>query len=221
MHTLRYNIIAGTLCIVLCAASAAAQEQAVDKYVTAIEQRYAALQDFHADFEQETTMASVSQSEKGSGSVWLKKGGKMLWHYKKPEEQKIILDGKNLWIYLPADKQVMKNNFSAIPQHIVVDIFRGQINIRDKFTVALLREEPPCVVLELVPREYDPTVKKLRLWYDPEKRLLTKTELEDDLGTKTQLTFKRISIDKGIKDSLFEFTPPKGVDVFEPPQVQQ
>lgn len=200
---------------------ACAQQTEIDRHIADIERRYVEIQDLHAEFEQQTTLSSINQTEKGNGAVWFKKGGKMLWHYKKPEEQKIILDGRNLWIYIPAEKQVMKNNFSAVPQHIVVDIFRGQINIREKFSVTLLSQNPPSVVLELVPKEYDPTVKKLRLWYDTEKRHITKTELEDDLGTKTTLSFLKVAIDKGIKDSLFEFTPPKGVEVFEPPQPQQ
>jgi len=207
------------LCILWCQASASAPESDVDRYIAAIEQRYVALQDFHADFEQETRLPSVSSAEKGNGSVYFKKGGKMLWHYKKPEEQKIILDGKTLWIYIPAEKQVMKNNFSAVPQHIVVDIFRGHIVIKDKFSVELLSQEGAVVALELVPREYDPTVKKLRLWFDYEKKVIIKTQLEDELGTQTTLVFKNIAVDKGVKDTLFEFTPPKGVEVFEPPQV--
>lgn len=198
-----------------------AQQTEIDRYVSDIERRYAEIQDLHAEFEQQTTLLSINQTEKGDGAVWFKKGGKMLWHYKKPEEQKIILDGKNLWIYLPAEKQVMKNNFSAVPQHIVVDIFRGRINIQERFSVTLLSQEPRSVVLELVPKQYDPTVKKLRLWYDIEKRYITKTELEDDLGTRTILSFLKTAINKGIKDSIFEFTPPKGVEVFEPPQPQQ
>lgn len=214
------KLLSSALCVFCLHTAAWAQEDDVDRYVAAIERRYAELQDFHADFEQETRLASINRTEKGNGSVWFKKGGKMLWHYKKPEEQKIILDGKNLWVYVPQEKQVMKNNFCAVPQHIVVDIFRGQINIRERFSVALLPRDGSSVVLELAPREYDPTVKRLRLWFDPEKNHITRTELEDELGTRTMLTFLKIKIDKGIKDSLFEFTPPQGVEVFEPPQVR-
>ncbi len=103
--------------------------------------------------------------EKGSGSVWFKKPGKMLWEYKTPQAQKIILDGKNLWFYVPEDKQVMKNNFSTIPQHIVVDLFRGKIAIQEKFKVSFIQEEMKNsrkeISLELIPLAYDPTVKKL------------------------------------------------------------
>lgn len=210
--------------LLLMCMSVVAAESDLDRYVTGLEKRYAAMQDFRADFEQQTRLASVNYIEKGHGTVAFKKGGKMLWHYKAPEEQKVILDGKNLWFYVPKEKQVMKNNFSTIPQHIVVDIFRGQINIRERFTVTLLppdgTDAAQIAALELIPREYDPTVKKLILWMDTQKNIITRTQLEDDLGTRTVLSFIKIEIDKGIKDSLFEFTPPKGVEVFEPPKVQ-
>ncbi|MEI6125716.1 MAG: outer membrane lipoprotein chaperone LolA [Pseudomonadota bacterium] len=203
---------------------ALAAEGDVDQYVLKLEKQYEVMKDFHADFLQETELATIKRVEKGEGSVSFKKGGKMLWEYTAPEEQKIILDGKTLWFYMPRDKQVMKNNFSTIPQHIVVDLFRGKINIREKFKVTLVQQEgrdkKADIVLELIPVAYDPTLKKLTLWVNPERFYITRSALEDDFGTKTVLAFVKIEIDKGIKDSLFDFTPPKGVEIFEPPQVQ-
>lgn len=199
-------------------------ESEIDRCISKLEKQYETMKDFHADFEQETHLASINRVEQGKGSVYFKKGGKMLWEYKAPEEQKIILDGKNLWFYLPKDKQVMKNNYSTIPQHIVVDLFRGKINIREKFNVTPVQQDQQGkkadIVLELVPKEYDPTVKKLTIWVAPEAYYIVRTQLEDEFGTRTVLKFLKIEIDRGIKDSLFEFTPPKGVEVFEPPQMQ-
>ena len=117
----------------------------------------------------------------------------MLWEYKTPQVQKIILDGKTLWFYVPDDKQVMKNNFSTIPQHIVVDLFRGKIAIQEKFKVAFIQEEMKNsrkeISLELIPLAYDPTVKKLTLWVDPEKFYIMRTCLEDEFGTKNDPGF--------------------------------
>lgn len=194
----------------------------IDRCITQLEKRYESLKDFQASFEQETHLGSINRVEKGEGFVSFKKGGKMLWEYTTPTAQKIILDGKTLWLYLPDEKQVMKNNFSAIPSHIVVDLFRGQINIQHKFKVMFIQEEvknnTTLLAMELVPLIYDPTITKLTLWIDPETFFIIRTSLEDEFGTRTALRFFNIKADKGIDDALFEFTPPEGVEVFEPPQ---
>ncbi len=205
--------------LLIPALSHAAPKDDLNTAVKKLEKQYEAMKDFHADFTQETRLASINKVEKGAGAVWFKKPGKMLWEYTAPQAQKIILDGKNLWLYVPEDKQVMKNNFSTIPQHIVVDLFRGKIAIQEKFKVSPAQSENKKeIALDLVPLAYDPTVKKLTLWVDAEKFYILRTTLEDDFGTRTTLAFSNIAIDKNIPDSTFAFTPPPGVEVFEPPQ---
>jgi outer membrane lipoprotein carrier protein len=213
------------LMLLLASPPASAAQSEIDRCVKNLEKQYGAMKDFHADFQQETHLASIKRVEKGSGGVWFKKPGKMLWEYKTPQAQKIILDGKTLWFYVPEDKQAMKNNFSIIPQHIVVDLFQGKIAIQEKFKVTFVQEETKNskkeISLELVPLIQDPTVKKLSLWVDPEKFYIMRTCLEDEFGTKTMLTFSNITTDKNIPDATFVFTPPPGVEIFEPPQVNQ
>lgn len=191
--------------------------------ITRIEKQYETMDDYQAHFEQETHLVSLKQVEKATGKVYFKKGGKMLWEYKKPTVQKFVLDGKNLWLYLPEDKQVMKNNFSAIPKHVVFDLFRGKINIQQKFKVSfiqnVIKDKKTEIVLELIPLVYDPTITKLTLWVDPDNYHVTKSFLENEFGNKTVLKFSEIKVNTGIDDSFFEFTPPPGVEIFEPPQL--
>ena len=219
------SLAAAALAVLVLSIPAWAAQSEIDRCVKNLEKQYGDMKDFHADFVQETQLASIKRIEKGAGAVWFKKPGKMLWEYKTPQAQKIILDGKTLWFYVPEDKQVMKNNFSTIPQHIVVDLFRGKIAIQEKFKVSFVQEEMKNnkkeISLELLPLAYDPTVKKLTLWVDPEKFYIMRTCLEDEFGTRTILVFSNIAIDKNTPDATFEFIPPPGVEVFEPPQVKQ
>lgn len=196
----------------------------IDRCVSKLEKQYEAMKDFHAVFEQETYLGSLKRVEKGEGFVFFKKGGKMLWEYTKPTVQKIILDGKNLWFYLPEEKQVMKNNFTSIPTHIVVDLFRGKINIQEKFRISyidnVVKDKQSEIVLELIPIIYNPTLKKLTLFIDPNTYYISKSSLEDEFGNKTVLKFNNIQVDKGVDDAHFEFVPPAGVEIFEPPRLQ-
>ena len=204
-------------------AQAFCAQSEIDRCISRLENNYEVMKDFYAHFEQESHLSSINRVEKGEGVVYFKKWGKMLWEYKKPTVQKIILDGETLWFYLPEEKQVMKNNFSAIPRHIVVDLFRGKIDIQEKFKVTFIQQEQKGkkteIVIELIPIIYNPAIKKLTLWIDPGKYYISKSSLEDEFGNKTVLTFLKIEIDRGIDDSRFKFVPPPGVEIFEPPKM--
>ena len=209
--------------VALLPLNAAGDSGGVEQDVKKLEQAYESLQDMQAVFQQETRSGAIAVVQQAVGRVYFKKGGKMLWHYETPEEQLIVLDGKTLWIYQPVEKQAMKNNFSIIPQHIVADLFRGKMDVLDKFTVIPVprgtNDTSDLVVLELVPIESDPTVRKLVLWLDPTSYLVRKTLLTDGFGNCTELTFQEIKVDQGLSDSVFAFTPPSDVDVFEPPKL--
>jgi outer membrane lipoprotein carrier protein len=195
----------------------------LDDCIRGLEQRYRSMQDLSACFEQETFIGSLKRVEKGAGRVYFKKGGKMLWEYTQPAPQKIYLDGKNLWFYLPEDKQVMKNDMSRLPSDITLDLFAGKLKIKEKFNVRMVPGEPrdqgDTTVLQLVPKTVHPNLKSLTIWVDRKNYYITRSSLEDEMGNRTLLKFFSMTVDSGLSDSLFMFTPPPGVEIYEPPPV--
>jgi len=207
------------MCLPLSAFGASAD---IAQEVKKLEKAYETLKDMQAGFQQQSSSGAVAVVQQASGRVYFKKQGKMLWHYEAPEKQQIILDGKTLWVYLPEEKQAMKNNFTTVPQHIVVDLFRGSIDILSRFRAAFAEraagDDGTQTVIELIPIEPDPTLASLVLWLDPATSLVRKSCLTDVFGNRTELVFQDVRVDQGLADALFEFTPPRGVDIFEPPQ---
>src|SRR5260370_40053027 len=49
-----------------------------------------------------------------SGTLWLKKPRKMRWEYRSPREKLFVSDGKVVWFYLPAEKQLRKTEFRKL-----------------------------------------------------------------------------------------------------------
>ena len=219
---LKYSTFLTILFVFALSPFALCEKAELDVCITALENRYATMKDIRASFKQETFLSVANRSEKAEGKVYIKKGGKMFWDYTQPTAQKIILDGENLWVYLPDEKQVVKSSFTSFSSHIMADLFYGKVNIKKRFRVSFLstdtEDNSSSMVLELLPKEYNPTIKRLLLEIDPAGSLITKTILEDELGTKTTLMFSEIKVDKGIKDAYFIFTPPPGVEIFSPPK---
>jgi len=219
---LKYSILLTILFVFALCPFALCEKPELDACITALENSYGTMKDINASFKQETFLSIANRIEKAEGKVYIKKGGKMFWDYILPTPQKIILDGENLWVYLPDEKQVVKSSFTSFSSHIMADLFYGKVNIKKRFKVSFLstdtEDNSSSIVLELLPKEYNPTIKRLLLEIDPAGFLITKTVLEDELGTKTTLVFKELKVDKKIEDSYFIFTPPPGVEILSPPK---
>src|SRR5262245_28848226 len=96
------------LTVVLAVMPAAAQTAAVslDDAIRSVEGAYGRMTDLKADFTQTAFNKSLNQTIPASGTVYLKKGGKLRWEYAEPTPQQIVSDGKTIWIYTPQLNQV-------------------------------------------------------------------------------------------------------------------
>ena len=78
-----------------------------------VHQRYAG-GDFEADFVQEAYLKAMDMTDTARGHLCFGSPGMMRWHYEAPEEYFIISDGTSVWLYRPADRQVMTQRVTLI-----------------------------------------------------------------------------------------------------------
>src|SRR5215470_12570090 len=78
----------------------------------AVDQHYDRVRTLAADFTEIYQGVGIERTE--SGTLWLKKPGKMNWEYRSPEEKLFVSDGKDAWLYLPAEKQVRKSSLKNL-----------------------------------------------------------------------------------------------------------
>lgn len=75
--------------------------------VKALEARYSHARTLEAAFyERYTTGGQGGQAE--SGTVYFSKPGRMRWDYESPGKKMFLVDGKNVWLYVPADHTASK-----------------------------------------------------------------------------------------------------------------
>ena len=71
-----------------------------------------------------------------SGTVFVKKPGKMRWDYTTPEKKLFVSDGQTMFLYFPNEKQVMKNAVPAEDQATSAVLFlMGKGDITRDFNV--------------------------------------------------------------------------------------
>ncbi|MCP3925615.1 MAG: outer membrane lipoprotein carrier protein LolA [Desulfobacterales bacterium] len=184
----------------------------VNEILTGVEKRYKT--GFTTDFVQSSTLKAIEVTDTASGKAMFKKPGKMRWEYIEPNKQIIISNGKKLWVYQPAEKQVSVGSAPAIFGDGKGASFLSDITlIRKKFIVSLTGESgKKHYAIKLIPREKgNIDITSIHL-------LITKKFIVDNIRTvniyedETVILLKNIIFVKNIKDSLFNFVTPKGVD---------
>jgi outer membrane lipoprotein carrier protein len=181
-----------------------------------LQKKYAGTSDFAADFVQDTTVRAVDQRVTYSGRVYFKKPGKMRWDYNRPKGQTIVADGKFLWFYQPAEKQVIKSPFdSGFRSSLPVSFLTGVGNLQRDFVLELVPSEPGAgsIRLKAAPRGQDAGFGELELILHPKTLDIVEARVTDLTGNLTRIRLSNIRRQIGINDSLFSFRVPKGVEV--------
>jgi outer membrane lipoprotein carrier protein len=215
-------ILAGLIgaAIAFSAPPARGQAPSLEGIVAKVQEQYDARADFKASFVQESMVKSLGKKQVSEGTVYFKKPGKMRWNYQKPFKQEIISDGRTLWNYRAEDKQVMVGQMSQAVQGRVPSTFlAGLGNLQRDFQARWVKEPSPKepYSLELAPQEVQGSLEKLFLLVDRENYQILQARIQDLMGNTTQISFSKIQFDNRLPDSLFTFTPPKGVEVFNLP----
>ena len=204
------------LCVLSLASTARAQE--LDQVVARLEATYGKINDLCAEFTQTAYNRSLGQDIKAEGTVYLKKGGKMRWDYKSPSPQQIVSDGSSLWVYTPELNQVNKGSAPKALAGPAGSFLAGLGRVRDQFTVRFLDparkvDASGRPVLDLTPKNPTPLLTRLVLTVDPKDSIVRQAVLYDQFQNTVTMTFTKVTVNAGLADTLFAFTPPAGAAV--------
>jgi len=183
----------------------------------------ARVEDLSARFHQTAANRALGQVQEASGQFLMKRPGKMRWEYRKPEPRLFVTDGKTLWAYSPADKQVMVQEVGqAFPSRVPLSFLAGDCQLRRDFTItavesAATRGSTSFMILDLRPRRPEAGIARLLLEVSLQTYLVEKTTLFDAAGNTTVIALTHLKLNSGLPDQPFEFTPPAGVTVVAPP----
>src|SRR6266446_1107373 len=186
------------------AAPAPAADDALKDVLARLQTRYETTRTLTADFRQSVESPTLASPLESHGTLAFEKPNRMRWDYAAPDPQLIVGDGETLWIYQPADKQVIKAPLAqAFRAQSPISFLAGLGRVERDFEATLERDEPARWVLRLVPRKAAATVEEARV--------------TDPLGTTTRIAFANERRNVPLDAALFRFTPPPGVDVVRPP----
>lgn len=184
--------------------------------VEAIQKQFDATQTFQADFVQRSFLKVLGQSQRAEGSVAIKKPGKMKWVYSAPDPQVLVSNDKNLWLYLPEEKQVSKMKVQSVYSSNTPALFlAGKGKLTESFSIGKVTEEKGLYIVELIPRDKVQNLSKMVLLANKKNFQIVGSRVYDNLGNKTEMIFKNMKVNPSLDESLFRFEVPKGVELID------
>jgi outer membrane lipoprotein carrier protein len=194
--------------------SAGAQvRQSPEALARGLQERYQSIRDFSADFVQTYRAGVLRTQTSESGTVAVKKPGKMHWTYTKPERKELVSDGRKLYWYVPEDKQVIVRDVADEASTPAL-FLSGKGDIARDFTPSLVDGAVAgAVALKLVPRRSEPEYEYLVVTLDPSSLQIRALTTRDHQGGESAITFSNMKENRGLPDKDFVFTVPRGVTV--------
>src|SRR6476620_6109579 len=102
----------------------------------ALQKKYDAIRDFTADFVPDSDGGILRKKQSEQGFVQVKKPGKVRWDYKAPEPKVFVSDGRRIYLYVPADNQVIVSPVPGDDQATTAVLFlAGKGNLTRDFKV--------------------------------------------------------------------------------------
>lgn len=206
-------VCAGWVCIGAVIAFALPSVSSVARQV---DDRYNHLQTLMADFTEIYQGSGMERTE--SGTLWLKKPGKMRWEYRSPEEKLFVGDGHNGWLYLPAAKQVRKSSMKKLDDiRSPLAILLGKTKLEKElaglsFAPDIQTWHPDNVILRGVPRGMEDTLRQVLLEITPE-HAIARILLYGADDSITEYRFSNQKENVAVPDAKFRFTPAAGTEV--------
>jgi outer membrane lipoprotein carrier protein len=202
----------------LLAAAGQASENEVHKIAEAVDHHYNHLESLQTTFSESYQGAGISRLE--SGTLWLKRPGKMRWEYHQPREKLFVSDGKTAWFYVPGDQQARKTPAKKLDDlRSPLRYLLGKTRLEKEFAGLSLApdavpSEPGDVVLRGVPKNMADRVAQVWLEITPQHRI-RRVVIEEVDGAVTEFRFREPQENVSITDERFRFRPPPGVETIE------
>jgi outer membrane lipoprotein carrier protein len=183
-----------------------------------VDDHYNRLHSLQAEFTEIYQGAGIERTE--SGTLWLKKPGKMRWEYRSPEEKLFVGNGTDAWLYLPAEKQVRKSNMRQLEDlRSPLAFLLGKTKLEKELTGLTFAPEVQAwkegdSVLRGVPRGMEDRVQSVLLEITPEYRIarILIRGVDDSI---TEYRFSDQKEDVQVSDGKFHFTVPAGSETIE------
>ena len=220
LRRLRALGLAGALLAPLTVAAARprAQGDLLDRAVTA----WSKVKTARATFEQTITNSLTGRTLKASGQFQQQRPGKLAVQFDDPANDRIVADGRQLWLYLPssAPGQVIRTDLMDGGSGTVDLSAQFLTTPRSRFTItpgpAAVLDGHPTHIYSLVPKNKDAAhFQSAMVWIDDADATIRQFELTENANVNRRVRTTSFKTNVPVDASAFVFKVPDGVRVVD------
>jgi len=203
------------LLLLFSSVSARAQTE-VRALASKVDQRYDHMHTLEAQFTETYSGAGMSRTE--SGTLLMKKPGRMRWDYDQPRPKLFLTDGSEAWFYVPGERQARRTPVKQLEDlRSPLRFLLGKTKLErelDGLSLAVDTKpvNPGDVVLRGVPKGMHERVAQTLVEIGPDG-LISRIVIEELDGSVTEFRFLQQRENVEIPERQFHFIPPAGVEV--------
>ena len=205
-------------CLMTAVLAAAALAADVKTMAAAVDAHYNHLRSLEAEFTEVYRGSGMERTE--TGTLWLKKPGKMRWEYRSPKQKLFVSDGQSVWFYLPAERQLRKTELRKLDDlRSPIAFLLGKTKLENELRgLSKAVDQAPAAAGNTLLRGLPPTmagqVSEGQLESTPSHQIVRIVLLEPD-GGNTEFRFAGWKENVDLNEDRFHFTPPAGVETVE------
>ncbi len=213
------------LLLVICGQALWGQSRETDARQVAarIDARYNSMKSLRADFTEIYSGGGMRRSE--SGTLWIKKPGKMRWDYTSPQKKIFVTDGSTAWFYVPGEHEARRTalkNLDDLRSPLRFLLGRTKLN-KELRGLSLAPDVQPeiagDVVLRGIPVGMEDRVSEVLLESDGQG-YLRRIVMEELDGSRTEFRLDKQQENVPVSNVEFSFRPPVGVEVLQSSQLE-
>ena len=171
-----------------------------------------------------------------SGTVYFSRPGRMRWEYHSPQEKLFLVDGKNVWFYVPADRTASR---AAVKQsddwRTPLALLAGKARL-SRLCGGLSLVSPEAAKFQDIPQENstleensilsctpkgkaeEASFREIFFEVDPQNRL-ARVLIREPGGVEEEFRFGNWKENLPVLESKFHFEPPLGVAIVNESQL--
>jgi outer membrane lipoprotein carrier protein len=175
-----------------------------------------------ASFEQTITNSLTGRTLTSTGEYQQQRPGKLSVRFSNPADERIVADGKHLWLYLPssAPGQVIRTSLKDGGSGTVDLSAQFLTSPRSRYTVTpagtLAIGGRPTHAFTLTPKSKEGApFQAATVWIDDADATISQFDVTENSGVQRKVRLTSFKMNVAVDASAFSFTPPEGVRVVE------
>ncbi len=198
----------------------------VGDVVEQVKKKFESLDSYQAQFN--ITSTKIGKKSTQSGFIKYKNPGRLIVEYQNPYGQKIVSNGKSMWVYIPSMNVVAEQDLMSDSGLFSSASKSGLERLFQKYHYRFASKEQPEKITDgvkkytliLKQKEKKSGYRTIKLWIS-EDYFIERARGETSSGKEVDITFSKIQTDVNLPNGIFKFDMPARARIIKNPMIAE